>query len=266
MKKFLILALICTGLVWSASAVQALTIDLFDFAFNIDGIVSVPPGDPIPAGVDISGFDTGTGLGTISVLLAGAGDHFVGLFVDHEVDVTINGFTNEVGSVMGTATAGQTWEIDEPGLVNGDIFDNFSTSNNIVGSQLDNSIGTSVFGNTTFPDDVSMALGFDFTLGVGGTAIIDFVLGTTAPAGPGLVLAHTDPDSTLFPGPPNQVFFSSTLNVIGPTPVPLPGTLTLMGIGLVGLAASMRRRVLACHGPDDFIRPTRRATLWPLKG
>jgi len=89
------------GLV-TAIQVQAGEVSLFDFAFNIDGVVT---SQASPAGVSIAGFDTGTGLGTITVSLGGVGPHYVGLFVDHEIDETTNTFFNEHGATSGGALA-----------------------------------------------------------------------------------------------------------------------------------------------------------------
>lgn len=199
-------------------------IAVVDYGFNVDGAVAVPTlGDPLPAAVDISAFDDSTGLGTIEVIVSGAGAHSFDAFFDHEIDEPDNSFFNEVGSSLGTTAAGQSWEIDEPGFVDGDIFRNFENS------ALDNAIGVSVFGDTTFPDDVSMSMGWDFTLALGETVTIMMALGTVAPTG--FFLQHSDPDSN------KSIFLSSTLD-ISPSipPIPLPGAIWLFGAGLIGLA------------------------------
>ena len=231
MKKLLTIILGLAFIPWGATGARADTIALFDYGFNIDGSVSVPTlGDAVPVEADISGFDVGTGLGTISVGLTGAGAHFVALFVDHEIDEPINTFFNENGATSGTLAAGQSWEIDEPGFVFGDIFANFLTS------ALDGTNGVPA----GLEDDVSMAMGFDFVLGAGDTATIDFLLSTTAP-GSGFFLAHTDPASLAgllgLTGPDDAVFFSASLDIT-PTAVPEPGTQALLGIALVALVGT----------------------------
>jgi len=199
-------------------------IGLFDWAVNIDGSMWENfAGDSIPG--DTSAFDDITGLGIITVTVSGTGNHFVGLFVDHEIDEFANGFSNETGATSGSPAAGQSWEIDEPGWFNGDIYGNLGAGD------LDNGIGTSIYGNTTFPDDVSMAMGWDFVL-ADVPAVITFNLSDTAPLS-GFYLIQNDPDSDA------SVYFSSSL-----TAIPAPGALMLGAIGAGCVGWLHRRRAL----------------------
>ena len=208
---------------------NAATISLFEYGINIDGNTSLPTqGDSLTENVRTVDFDESTGLGSVSVTLTEVGYHFVGAFFDHEIDEAINGFFNEIGAAEGAPVSGQSWEIDETGFSNGDIFLNFTNSNILVGSQLDNGVGTSVFGDTRFPDDVSMAIGWGFSLNPGEVGTIDFRLGLTAPAD--FHLRHTDSDSDA------SIFFSSSLNVKEANPIPEPSTIALLMVGLIGLS------------------------------
>lgn len=199
------------------------TIELADLALNLDGALYFL-GDPLPVTVHDSGFNTTTGLGALSVLVRGAGAHVVRLFVDHEMDQAVNGFSNEFGAVQGIPASGQSWEIDRPGFPFGDIF------TNVTSGQLDTSNGVPI----TMPDDVSLALGWDLTLQAGESALVTFVLGAgTAP--PGFALIHTDTETQ------TTLAFTSTLTLETDTnPVPEPATGLLLGSGLLALAACRR--------------------------
>ncbi|HEY9105967.1 MAG TPA: PKD domain-containing protein, partial [Roseateles sp.] len=228
--------LIGTAALAAALQVHAAPVNLTlaEYAFHIDGTVhDYPAGSPPgagPASVNLAGFDTGTGVGSIFIRLSGAGSHHVGLFVDHEIDESINTFFNEYGAAAGAPTAGQSWEIDEPGFrpVNpGDIFTNFSTA------LLDGSNGVP----STAADDVAMAMAWDFLLNPGESALINFHLSETAP-GSGFHLVQTDPDSQL------NVYLWSSLSIQQDNELPEPATLTLVGLALLGAAVRRPLRIL----------------------
>jgi hypothetical protein len=211
-----------------AGAVNA-TPALFDYGFNIDGSLTFS-GDATPAGLDDTLFNYTDGLGQIDITVTGTGAHNVIGWFDHEIDESINTFFNESGATGGAAAAGQSWEIDEPGFVFGDIFDNWQLNT------LDNSNGVPA----GLEDDVSMATGWNFSLLAGETAVVSLFLDTVNNA-PGFFLQHYDPDSD------ESVFLWSSLTITGQPPVttgvPEPGTLGLfLGLGLISLVASRRRR------------------------
>jgi hypothetical protein len=198
---------------------------LSEYGFNIDGTVSA---NLVPAGVNIGGFDTGTGLGTITVTLDGAGGHYGGLFLDHDIDAAFNTFFNEIGTASGVPSAGQSWEIDEPGWTFGNIYDNFSAGS------LDNSFGTAD------PEDVSMALAWAFSLSAGETALLSFNVSDTAPTA-GFYLAQTDPDSDPNSGP-TSLYFSSSLKIRGQGVPDGGSSLVLLVCAMTGLVGWRSRR------------------------
>jgi hypothetical protein len=208
-------------------------VSLFDHAFNLNGTVSTGA-DPVPAAVDASGFNFSTGLGTLAINVTSTGANHVGLFVDHEIDEPINTFFNEFGFVTGAPAAGQSWEIDEPGFVFGDIYSNFTSGS------LDNSTGTAL------SDDVSMALAWDFILASGEVGTMKFNLSDTLPgAGPSFRLSQTDPDSQV------TIYFSSSLEIAEALPVGVPesgSTTILLLLGFASLTGLFRKILLPIRG------------------
>jgi len=218
---------------------------LADYGFNIDGDVSYPfYGDPVPANVNTSLFDDWTGLGTITATITGAGSHNFDAYFDHDISNTTD---NELGSTSGSVGAGQSWEVDGSLWANnpGDIDLNFEAG------ILDNTIGNGI------PDDVAMAMGWDFDLTDGQTAEIILELTDIAPLS-GFFLAQ----SNMVRGVSNyDIFLTGTLNITGgclsscnedqgkvPEPcnedqgkVPEPSILLLMSLGLAGMVASRRK-------------------------
>ncbi len=231
-KSLLKLAVLCVLALAPAKPGHA-TVVLFDWGFNVDGTnywdISPSDNDGLAPGsltalIDTSGFDFGTGLGDLTLTISGFGAHSMGLFLDHEIDEGINTFFNEFGATGGGGTAaGQSWEIDEPGFIFGDIFDNF------LAGTLDNSNGVPM----GLEDDVAMALGWGFTLGSSETAILDFFVSFTNNA-PGFFLQHPDPSSN------DSIYFWTDLRIS--TTVPEPGTLALLGLGLTGMSLVRKRQ------------------------
>ena len=220
-KELLILFL--TIAVVSSSA-QGAMVNLFDWGLNSGGTL-FSPGDSLPANVDDSEFDFITGLGSLSLVISTPGDHHASFFVDHEIDESMNTFFNEFGDVNGIPVSGQSWEIDEPGFGSpaGDIFANFE------GSTLENANGIA----SGSENDVSMALGFDFSITSEERATVSWNISELAPS-TGFFLTHSDPDSD------SSIFFSGGLDIDG-GPVPEPSTYLLFGLGLAGLAVYRKR-------------------------
>ena len=219
---FALFAVLLLGL--SVPTASAASISLFDYGFNLDGTIK-GVGDPLPSNINIAAFDLATGLGTIGVTITGPGAHYFAVFVDHEIDEAVNTFFNEFGSTSGAPGAGLSWEIDEPGYVFGDIYDNFKAG------ALDGSNGVP----DTAPDDVSMAMGWDFTLAASQKATIELTL-SLAPPRSGFYLQQTDPDSVV------SVYFASSKAISDTGVVPEPGTVVLLLSGLVLIAAARLRK------------------------
>lgn len=200
---------------------------LYDYAFNVDGTVTAgTPGsvDPTVLGLDASG------LGTMTFTFSSAGSHNFVSFFDFEIDEPNNTFFNEYGSTGGTLAAGQSWEIDEPGYVFGDIYDN------MLAGSLDNTNAVSAGDE----DDVSFAMGWSFLLEADETATLTLtlsdILDTT-----GFYLQHTDDEVGPNFDQSESVYFWSTLSIAS-TSVPEPSAFALMGIGLLGVGLARRRK------------------------
>jgi len=151
---------------------------------------------------------------------------WLGGFLDIDIDSSNNTFFNEYGEFVEVSGAGagdsnpDSWEIDEPGWLFGDIYDNLSDG------YLDNSNNV----DSSFPDDVSFGLGFDLgTLDSGATWDVTFEISTANIGG----LSIIDPDSA-------ATFYwngAATVNNQTPDPVvvPEPGSIALLVMGLFSL-------------------------------
>ncbi len=242
------------GLVsWAASG-HAADISLYGYGFHVDGAnggnqagpapvcgVSTPGtttglAGSIPAGVNLSGFDSSQGLGVARVTVFGDGAHSVGIFTDHEIDECDNSNLNEIGSAHGTPTddpgppatlaaATESWEIDDPGygLIQSDL------ASLDVGPIFDTDY------TNGDPTDISLAMGWNVVLDPGFFLRVDFHLQTTAPVGT-FYLQQYDPASHA------SIYLWSDYQVL---PVTEPATLTLFAVGAMGLYAARRRKTRA---------------------
>ncbi len=237
--KRITLILFALFFVLGVSRAEAATIGLWEWALNQDG--NVTSGGSQPDNVNTDAFNDTTGLGTVTITTSGEGDHLVLGFFDHEILEFENTYFNEFGDEHGIPATDQSWEIDEPGYVFGDIYDNFSDSPDLITnlSALDN------FNNVPAgsEDDVSMAMGWDFLLELDETATITMLLSTIAPSG--FYLEHTDPDSG------ESIYFSSTLDI---AVVPIPSAILLLGSGLAGLAGLRKKFATANIGLSSMYK------------
>ncbi len=226
-SRFFLGILVCA--VWLDShaipAAQGATVEMASWALNVNGDIFTS-GSRLPDYVDGSRFDWETGTGTISMIYTpvSACDCSVLLFLDHELDQTVNTFHNEFAVVHGSPLAGQSYEIDEPDYRFGNIYHNFRSGH------LDNQNSIT---SDQFPlgEDVSMAMGWNFVLSASDRALMEFYVGENEPVQP-FFLSQYDPDSNA------AIFFSSSLDIV---PVPVPSSIFLLCGGLM-LVLRLRRR------------------------
>src|ERR1051326_614594 len=223
----------------SALPASADPIALFQWVFNLDGTLYDSLGgvgsDALSAAFSMTPPATGA-QGLLTVLVNGAGPHSFAGFYDYELDQAVNGFTNEFGAVQNIAAKSLAlgWEIDEPGFVFGDIFDHIQ----LGASALDNSNAVPA-GSL---DDPSIALGWQFSLLDGQSALISLSISETAPAS-GFSLAQFDPLSG------TGLYYSTSLSIppAGPPPVAESRTLVVALIGLASFTAAMQTRTAKCR-------------------
>lgn len=154
-------------------------------------------------------------------------DSWFFVFLDVEFDQLTNTFFNESGEVVSVTGSGagdnlaDSWEIDEPGYIFGDIFDH------VLSGALDNSNAVPA----GMEDDVSLALGFDLGDLVNGASVTGvFELSRLDIGG----LAHTDADSL------DTIYFNGTVDVVVSS-VPEPSIPLLLAAPLLFLYFRHRR-------------------------
>jgi hypothetical protein len=218
----IVLALACLTI----SNASAGLITFNELAFNADGVIydSFYLDSGFPVLTPTTGSLDAEGLGVLSWSVNTAGNHKFISFFDHDINYAT--WVNEYGATHGTLAAGQSWQIDEPGYVSGTIY------TNLVAGALNNANSAPI----SAPNDVSMALGWDFHLNPGERGLITLVLGRDVPTS-GFYLSQSSLDVS------DTIYFSSSLDVKAVV-VPLPGTLLLLGSGLAALLGYGRRKLM----------------------
>ncbi len=223
-----------TVLVSSAQATPVLS----DWCFNVNGDTAAncnTGGNSLIA--PISGnFDTtlvpGTNtLGSAVVTLGPGNGQAVLAYMDYDLNYAAAGSFTDYGTVLGTAPAGYSYELNDPN--SSSIFSDFAanalTNMNAVGTPL--SVG--VPGGPCC--DVAWALGIGgINVPSGQSATVTFRVSTTDPGGFRLQQVNQYNMET--------IYLSATVNIGGTTQIPEPGYAGLLGVGLVGLYYLRRRQ------------------------
>lgn len=225
--------------------IYADSISIADWGLNINGDI-VNSVSNMPGNVLYSDDFFKTGLGNVTILFESdvPADYSVAMFFDHEILQKGNTFFNEYGVIGGTPVDSRLqYEIDEPGWGNGnymgDISDNFV---NFSEYGFDNQLFYDWFSDThlsdfenPISDDVSMAMGWNFSLNDNETAVLEYTVSNIAPVS-GFYLAQMDRDS-----PETGVYLQSRLKITS-LEVPEPNILSLLGMGLVSLCLLYRSK------------------------
>lgn len=150
-------------------------------------------------------------------------------FLDADIDVDTNTFYNEKAYTGGSLAAGQNYEIDEPGFLFGDIYDN------LFAGELD---GTNAFGPA---DDVSMALSFDLGyLGQGQSALVEIMISEDGDFLGPFWMTQYDPESE-----DTTITYSGRASRVGGGPtsaIPEPSAALVFALGTLFTSGAVRKR------------------------
>jgi len=270
MQKFGVVLGMIVGLSCAQRASADLT-TLQDVIFNVNGTVT--QSSFAVGGLATGGFDEATGVGTLTLTYnPGPGTYFVDVWFDHDLSLP---FYNEFGAVSGAPVAGQSYQIDNPDT-NVDANRTGNIQANTAANTLDNtnhiSGNTSNFNtfcgansggavNAACNNDVSMGMGYAFTLAAGQQETITWTLSHTAPAS-GFFLEQIHPQDAA--GPESDLFFQGSAvsgPAGGPPPpppppppsgVPEPGYSVLLAGFVSVMLLVLRRRARTASQKTEF--------------
>lgn len=213
-KLWICMVVLAAVLTLGASAALATDVSYWDFGVNAGGDFYYD-GDLLPAYIDTTGFDFTSGLGSISVNFApgAAGTYGVTAYVNDDLGAD---YQDDYGMAVNSLAAGQSWEVFD--TTDGDFY-----FVRFEGNALNNSAASG-------PTDIGLALGWDFFLNSGQSALITFIVSDVAPDG---FYLHQFDDC-------DNIFMYSTLDIQG-TNVPAPAAIVLLGSGLISLAGLRRK-------------------------
>lgn len=138
-----------------------------------------------------------------------------------DIDFATNTFHNEHAEYVGN-TGASSYEIDEPGYVFGDIYDN------LLDGELDNMNSV----DASHPEDVSFALGFFLgDIAIGESFLVTLEVSESDIGG----IQHFDPDSDY------SYFFNMSAEVITTASVSEPSSLSLILAGMFSLLFIRRK-------------------------
>jgi hypothetical protein len=206
-KMLLALSLFATSAL--APSAVADTMSLYNWGFNVDGtIIDKANTPPLPAAINAGSFDFNEGLGTLTIVAAGPGTHYVDIFFDNDLNPAQ--FAQDNSAAVGTLAAGESWEIGTGAESGGtQLYADF------LANDYDDA------DNAAQPDDVAVGLAFSFTTtDADPDGIVTVSIGETAPSS-GFYITQANDNST-----PSEIYISGS-EVNAPAPEPASWLLIL---------------------------------------